>query len=105
MSDYFHESMVAKMVSSNEYQKGYSAGFAIGHKQGRASRDKELAEHNVFFSNRPIEDIVLEACADERAKIISILKDNAYEVSIGVPPYEEKVVDLDSILNQIKERK
>lgn len=40
------------------------------YEQGRADRDKELAEHNVFFSNRPIEDIVLEACADERAKTI-----------------------------------
>lgn len=33
MNDYFHESMVAKMVSSNEYQQGYSVGFSSGYNQ------------------------------------------------------------------------
>ena len=35
MSDYFHESMVDKMVSSNGYQQGYSDGFANGYNQDR----------------------------------------------------------------------
>lgn len=38
------------------------------YNKGRADRDKEIAEHNVFFSNKPIEDIVLDAITDERAK-------------------------------------
>lgn len=82
MSDYFHESMVAKMVSSNEYQQGYSVGFASGYKQGKTDRDREIVEHSVFFSNRPIEDIVLEARADERAKVldevVTTLEDELY---------------------------
>lgn len=40
------------------------------YERGKADRDKEIAEHNVFFSNKPIEDIVLEARADEREKTI-----------------------------------
>lgn len=56
MSDYyFHESMVAKMVSSNEYQEGYSVGFASGYNQGRADERakvikecKEVLRHYAF---------------------------------------------------------
>lgn len=49
-------------------------GSTKGYQQGRADRDREIAESNVFFSNKPIEDIVLEARADERERIIEELK-------------------------------
>lgn len=44
MSDYFHESMVAKMVSSNEYQEGYSVGFASGYNQCKADVIDEITK-------------------------------------------------------------
>ena len=53
--------------------KLYADGFNDGYEQGKADRDKEITEHNVFFSNKPIEDIVLEARADERAKILGLV--------------------------------
>lgn len=40
MSDYFHESMVAKMIAGTDYQQGYSVGFDSGYKQGR--EDEQL---------------------------------------------------------------
>lgn len=40
------------------------------YQRGIADRDREIAESNVFFSNRPIEEIVLEAVESERERIV-----------------------------------
>lgn len=45
MSDYFHESMVAKMVSNNDYQQGYAVGFNIGYQQGRAESIDKICNY------------------------------------------------------------
>lgn len=42
MSDYFHESMIAKMVSSKDYQQGYGVGFSSGYQQGRVDAIKQM---------------------------------------------------------------
>lgn len=58
-----------------------------------------------FWENkmaRELDEVEKEIRADEREKLISILKENAYEVDIIVPPYTEKVVNLDDILKEIK---
>lgn len=44
------------------------------YEQGMKDKEKELKEHNVFVSNVPIEDIVLDARKDEREQIIAELK-------------------------------
>lgn len=31
---YFHDSAVAKMISGDSYQQGYSVGFSSGYQQG-----------------------------------------------------------------------
>lgn len=56
-----------------------------GYEQGIADRDKELAENNVFFSNIPIEELVLDARADERAKVL--------DECIGIVKYHENEYD------------
>lgn len=44
------------------------------YQQGRTDRDREIVESNVFFSNKPIEDIVLNTIKDEREQIIAELE-------------------------------
>lgn len=47
-----------------ERPKAFSNGYEAGYKQGRADKEKEIKEKSVFYSNKPIEQIVLEARAD-----------------------------------------
>jgi hypothetical protein len=51
-----------KQIEKNAYQ------------QGKKDKEKELIEHNVFVSNVPIEDIVLDARKDEREQIVAELE-------------------------------
>lgn len=62
MSDYFHESMVAKMVSSNEYQQGYSVGFSSGYNQALEDCCNVLRQCwlNGTVANRIIEEQIAE---------------------------------------------
>lgn len=41
---YFHDSAVAKMVSSNDYQQGYAVGFNSGYRQGRTKAIDEFLD-------------------------------------------------------------
>lgn len=83
INEYFHEhcdKMFCEECEMENDQKEeyvcYHQGFYVkGYEQGRADRDREIAESNVFFSNRPIEDIVLEARADERERIVRELEE------------------------------
>jgi hypothetical protein len=54
--------------------------YAIGYQQGMKDKENELKEHNVFVSNIPIEDIVLDALNDERERIISELEEKKHKV-------------------------
>lgn len=47
-------------INEEEYQRDCQ----LMYNKGKADRDKEITEGNVFFSNKPIEDIVLEAMVD-----------------------------------------
>lgn len=50
------------------------------YEQGMKDKEKELKEHNVFVSNVPIEDIVLDAVNDERERIIAELEEKKHKV-------------------------
>ena len=61
-------------TAREQYKKGYD--------KGRADRDREITESNVFFANKPIEDIVLDAIAGERKRIVrelETLRDEAWQ--------------------------
>lgn len=85
----FNDSINGLNCADGLSYRHYSAIYDLGRKladdeynQGKADRDKELAEHCVFISNRPIEDIVLETISNERAKVldevVTILEDELY---------------------------
>lgn len=61
-----------KQIENNAYQ------------QGKKDKEKELKEHNVFVSNVPIENIVLNALKDEQERIISKLLKNGIETVSGL---------------------
>lgn len=50
--------------------------FTEGYYKGRADMKKEIEEHSVFYSNRPIEDIVFEARADAIDECIKFIKNS-----------------------------
>lgn len=63
MSDYFHEAMVAKMVSSNEYQQGYLVGYTSGYEQGKAeTKGAEMSKEKTI---RQIADDIADILIEE----------------------------------------
>lgn len=76
--------------------------YESGYKIGRADRDKELAEHNVFCSNRPIEDLVFDAIAEERERIVRELEENSDLLVIKGNKFPSCIVSLDKAIKIVK---
>lgn len=91
------------------YNHDYDTNLYFGefcYEKGKADRDKEIAEHNVFFSNKPIEDIVLEARADERANLLKEIcsKETVMiDIDDGKAHFVVKSVDIMKVFNEAKE--
>lgn len=59
----------------DERPKAFSNGYEAGYQQGRSDKEKEIKEKSVFYSNKPIEQIALEARADAIEEFRKIMKE------------------------------
>lgn len=93
MSDF----KVVLPTTTEEWQRDMD----IAYNKGRADMKKEIEEHSVFYSNRPIEDIVLEARADAINECIKALDEY-----IEFPMTDEYAIkECIRVLENIKEQK
>lgn len=95
------------------YYNDYDTNLEFGefcYNKGRADRDKEIAENNVFFSNRPIEDIVLETRTEVIEKFAEFLKKKHlltnFHYRNGEADFDYADIDgyVNEFKNQIKEQ-
>lgn len=89
------------VVKSLDYKFMYDRLFKQiennAYEQGMKDKEKELKEHNVFVSNIPIEDIVLDALKDERERIVAELeelRDRYDKKDFGIRGILEKAIEI-----------
>jgi hypothetical protein len=80
------------VVRSLDYKFMYDRLFKQIEKN---AYEQGMKEHNVFVSNIPIEDIVLNAVNDERERIVAELSKNGMETVSGLDVVEmQRAIDI-----------
>ena len=79
--------------------------WKIAYNKGKADMKKEIEEHSVFYSNRPIEDIVLEA----RNDAIDEFETKLVDIILGNEEFtdwqkQEISLCLECVIEQLKEQ-
>lgn len=84
-------------IEKTQYIIDTDCAYDCGYQQGMKDKEKELKEHNVFVSNKPIEDIVLDAVNDERERIVvelEELRDRYDKYDFGTRGILEKAIEI-----------